>query len=256
MPCGVTKNGVVCDNAGTSSHPGMHSGTVSIGWLLGLQKRVFWLNSAAFTVTTQGPLQVGVRIPPTTPPIIPSQAQLEEMVITASGGFSIPSWCNNIDYAILPGGGGGRGGSSGGFGTGASGDGGGAGQWLTGTLVRGTDFAAGTTSGTAIVGDGGNGGAAGASGSAGGASSITVGSTTKTAPGGSGATTTGGALGQSPGNKNYQGISAEGGGTAGLGVPGDEPGGGGGGGAGGGMFQSGSPGQKGGKGRTWLNFRS
>lgn len=256
MVCGVTKNGVTCDNPGTSSHPGMHSGVMTISWLFGLQKRVFWPNSNVFTVTTQGPIQVGVRVPPTVAPIIPDQAQLEEMVITASGGFNIPSWANNIDYALLGGGGGGRGGNSGGFGTGASGDGGDAGYWATGTLVRGVDFPSNTTSGTAVVGDGGNGGAAGANGAVGGASSITVGSTTKTAPGGSAGTGTSGAPGKSPGNKNYQGISAEGGTTAGLGVPGDEPGGGGGGGAGGGMFQSGSPGQKGGKGRTWLNFRS
>lgn len=57
MACGVTKNGVVCDNAGTSSHTGPHSGVKNL-W--GYSLRVSWYNSDFTPVVLKRAL-VGVR---------------------------------------------------------------------------------------------------------------------------------------------------------------------------------------------------
>lgn len=57
MPCGVTKNGVVCDNPGTSSHTGPHSG---IKTLWGYSLRLNWYNTDAVPVVLKRALP-GIR---------------------------------------------------------------------------------------------------------------------------------------------------------------------------------------------------
>lgn len=263
MPCGVTKNGVVCDNTGTSAHAGMHSGVTNISWLFGLTKRVFWANSnSGTTPAAQGPLTVGTRIPTTVAPIItglPGVGQTSLLNLATSQTFVIPAWANFIDYVLLPGGGGGREGDGAFGGTGNGGD---AGQFVSGTLVRGTDFAAGVTSGSVTIGGGGAAGAKGAGNviesSRGGTTTITVGAFTTSAIGGAGGSGTGGDAGGSPGTLEYQEIVAVGGGTAPSGssrTVGKTPGGGGGGGQGG-MFNGQTAGMAGAPGYVWLGFRS
>lgn len=52
MACGVqkvtTSGTVTCDNAGTSSHTGQHSGTIPL--FAGVSKRVWWTNAVVSPV--------------------------------------------------------------------------------------------------------------------------------------------------------------------------------------------------------------
>ena len=59
MPCGNVNNGVVCDNAGTATHAGMHSGMKSQFWGL-FSVRVFWGNSTDHTPAALKKLEPGV----------------------------------------------------------------------------------------------------------------------------------------------------------------------------------------------------
>ena len=53
MACGATKNGVICDNAGTTAHAGLHSGPKGL-W--GFTLRVYWRDSDYSTAVLKRPL--------------------------------------------------------------------------------------------------------------------------------------------------------------------------------------------------------
>ena len=171
---------------------------------------------------------------------------------TVVGGhiIELPSWCREIDFILLGGGGGGDRGNSG---NSNAGDGGQAGRWHVGSAVvpysnlilevgaggngtTGTSFNSTDGGGTRIWGPNneyvgwGQGGAKG---------SGTAGSPT----------------GGSPGSQSYAGLSISGGSGGAMNNDGGSPGGGGGGGNGGifGIFSRGRPG---GRGEAIIRFRS
>lgn len=166
--------------------------------------------------------------------------------------FNFPYWCRVIEYILLGGGAGGRGGWTN-YWSGGIGAGGGAGVWVTGALVRGVDIPWSTRQITGIIGSGGwSGGTNSGAGGPGGA-------TTAAAVGWAGASAAGGnpdagagINGAGPGDKTYNGILYPGGAGGGAGIPGG--GGGVGAGGGGGSWQTwgAGAGGAGGRGQAWF----
>lgn len=63
MACGVTKNGIVCDNPGASNHAGPHSGLSTTMWFgIGISLRNFWSTTDTSTAV-QRPMILGERLP-------------------------------------------------------------------------------------------------------------------------------------------------------------------------------------------------
>ncbi|QDH91850.1 hypothetical protein SEA_PHRAPPUCCINO_175 [Mycobacterium phage Phrappuccino] len=189
----------------------------------------------------------------------PHDAELTTYATAGTYVYNIPPWCTHIDGVLLGGGGGGR------EGNGAipqTGNGGGPGVYVTFTWFRGVDIPWEVTTLVIVVGAGGPAGAKGAgdvtTSSRGGETTISVnGTVMRTATGGNGGSGTNGTVGQSPGNRSYQGIEAIGGATAPSGsgrTVGNPPGGGGGGGAGG-IFNGQTAGMAGAAGCAWLQAR-
>ncbi|ACH62114.1 hypothetical protein MYRNA_113 [Mycobacterium phage Myrna] len=275
MPCGVTRvtNGVTitCDNAGTSTHAGLHSGLLNYTFFgrVWSSTRVYW-SGAVSRVVAQKPAVLGE-----SDFVMPSNQGTVTQVtgITGAGTAAIDettpiqipgpytfdpesNW-NYLDYIICGSGGGGHGGNGG---NGQDGYGGRAGTWLTGTLTKGTHIHA-VPQISGVLGDGGAGSPskekAGYDGEAttftyldpaGVRQTITV-------PGGLKGPGYGTNTGLSPGNQTYNGVTYEGGATAGEEVLGKAPGGGGGGGHGG-LWTDGGPGKKGGRAQIWFRVRT
>lgn len=180
-------------------------------------------------------------------------AYREEVIrYTVVGGHNIelPSWCREIDFILLGGGGGGDRGDSA---LANAGDGGQAGQWHAGSAIvpypslvlevgyggsgtTGSNFNSTDGGGTRIWGPNneyvgwGQGGAKGSG-------------------------TAGVPQAGSPGNRSYAGMTISGGSGGAIDQPGGSPGGGGGGG-GGGIFGNFKRGQPGGRGEAIIRFRS
>jgi hypothetical protein len=114
MACGVTKNGVTCDNTGTSAHTGLHSGVKNM-W--GFQIRVYWDSVDVVTAALKRPLLgVTARLswpsnalinpnptapPPVPPPVDPVLTPMG-MEKTASQGMS-SSWTKVTGMAVRAG---------------------------------------------------------------------------------------------------------------------------------------------------------
>jgi hypothetical protein len=134
--------------------------------------------------------------------------------------YQMPPFCDTVDWILL---GGGGGSNATGAGVITTKRGGGAGQWLAGTLHRGTDIPWSTTTLTGMVGAGGPAATDGQP------TTLTwSGGPTYSAPGGT-ANSAPDAGGQSPGTYTYNGQDYPGGARQPgmLGAPGNPPGGGG-----------------------------
>lgn len=172
------------------------------------------------------------------------------LAITATGQYTIPRWCDAIDFVLIGGGSGGYGGNGG---NGQDGLGGNAGSWDAITLRRGVDIPFQTTQLQVTVG------AAGAqspgresAGGAGGNSLVYSPSLSVLATGAGGQPRNGygNAQGLTAAPFTYNGVTYTGGAGGGENTAGSAPGGGGGGGYGG-FFTSAGPGRAGGAGRVW-----
>ena len=277
MACGATRNinGVVatCDNAGTSTHAGRHSGLITFslfGRVLN-SSRVYWENNTARTVSQK------VAVLGQGDFIIPSnQTAIVTGVNTGGGGgsvtidettnfanpgtftYNIPAEANYLDVILLGGGGGGA--SPGTFYT-LKGFPGAAGTWATTTLTIGTHIPRSTTTMTIVVGAGGRKGsgvsATGVAGVAGGDSVVSgTGMTTLTATGGGGGGTSGTGTsafqGPGPGNQTFNSVTYVGGATQTTAGGAGNPAGGAG--AGGNSF--GGAGGDGARGQVWVRART
>lgn len=177
----------------------------------------------------------------------------EEIVhYTVVGGHNIelPSWCREIDFIVLGGGGGGDRGNSG---NGAAGDGGQAGQWHVGSAI------VPYPSLVLEVGYGGSGTTGSNYDSTDGRATSIWGPNNEVIAQGQGGARGSGTAGEpqagSPGNQSYAGLSISGGSGGAMNEDGGSPGGGGGGG-GGGLFGAFSVGRPGGRGEAIIRYRS
>lgn len=155
----------------------------------------------------------------------PTAALFQNFTTVGAGTYTIPRWCDKIAMIALGGGGGGQ--ASAAFG--AVGKGGYNGEYGSMTVERGVDI---PYSQTTMAVDVGAGGAAGVwdgtgFGKNGEASTVVTGAGTLTGPLGAGGVGFGDNDGESPGNLNYDGISAVGGATQTGNAAGNPPGGGG-----------------------------
>lgn len=170
----------------------------------------------------------------------PTADLFQNFTTVGAGTYTIPRWANFIAMIALGGGGGGQ--ASAAFG--AIGKGGYNGEYGTMTVERGVDI---PWSQTTMAVDVGAGGAAGVwdgtgFGKNGEASTVVTGAGTLTGPLGAGGAGFGNNDGESPGNLNYDGISAVGGAVQTGNAAGNAPGGGG---AGSPSFSSGYAGARG-----------
>lgn len=179
------------------------------------------------------------------------QAPIGPTAYTSNINVLIPPWVRYIAGIALGGGGGGAGGNQ----IQGSGRGGNAGSWASWTWDRGPSRNTWTTI-NIVIGGGGGGGSRNnnGTGGAGTATTITIHGDTMTAGGGSGGSGIAGAFtserdGKSPGNRNHDGITYNGGsGNS------NEPGSGGQGGGGSMWPLNSGSGSAGAKGRAWLRF--
>ncbi|MDB5183988.1 MAG: hypothetical protein JWO07_669 [Candidatus Saccharibacteria bacterium] len=276
MSCGVTRvlSGVTitCDNTGTSSHTGRHSG-IQTFMLFGRSvtgSRVFWEPSTA-RVVMQKPATLGesdfvfngvtTQIWTGVSSGGGGSASIDETTIFNQAGsntYTVPTEANFLDVIVVGGGGGGA--APGSFYT-LQGYPGTPGTWATVTLTIGTNIPRSSTSMTVVVGSGGAKGSGasptGVVGTTGLASTVSAtGMTTLSGSGGAGGiingTGTSAFQGLGPGNQVFNSVTYAGGATQSTqGGAGNVVGGAG---AGGASF--GGAGGDGARGQVWIRART
>ncbi|ASZ74685.1 hypothetical protein KHO57_gp219 [Mycobacterium phage Phabba] len=165
MACGAIRavNGVnvICDNAGTSTHSGLHSGLLNYNFFgrVWSSTRVYWSGAASRTVA-QKPAVLGESdfVMPSNQSVVPQVSGItaggttvidETTIVKASGLVTVPVGAPFVELIMLSGGTGGYDSSWG------AASGGAAGVWTAVTLVRGTDFWSGLTQFNVLIGTGG-----------------------------------------------------------------------------------------------------